>query len=45
MDVKGMMDLKHNMCILGYNGDVWFDFYPVVKEILKDKNLLKSETD
>lgn len=40
MDVKGMMDLKHNMCILGYNGDVWFDVHPVVKEILRDKNRL-----
>ncbi|MCK4766617.1 MAG: hypothetical protein KAW12_30775 [Candidatus Aminicenantes bacterium] len=36
MDVNGMMDLKHNMCILGYNGDVWFDVHPVVKIILKE---------
>ncbi len=39
-DVKGMMDLKHNMCILGYNEDEWFDVHPVVKEILRDKKLL-----
>jgi hypothetical protein len=40
MDVKGLMDLKHNMCILGYNEDNWFDVHPVVKEILKDKELI-----
>jgi hypothetical protein len=40
-DVKGMMDLKHNLCILGYNTDTWFDVHPVVKEILKEKGLLE----
>jgi len=39
-DVKGMMDLKHNLCILGYNTDTWFDVHPVVKELLKEKGLL-----
>ncbi len=41
IDVKGMMDLKHNMCILGYNGDGWYDVHPVVKEILKDKKMIQ----
>jgi DNA polymerase III delta prime subunit len=39
-DVKGMMDLKHNLCILGYNNDTWFDVHPVVKELLREKGLL-----
>ncbi|MDQ1351578.1 MAG: hypothetical protein QG657_1883 [Acidobacteriota bacterium] len=39
-DVKGLMDLKHNCCILGYNGDGWFDVHPVVKEILRDKEVI-----
>lgn len=43
MDVKGLIDLKHNMCILGYNGKGWFDVHPVVKEILKDKQLIDCE--
>ncbi|MCP4131502.1 MAG: hypothetical protein GY754_11035 [bacterium] len=37
LDVKGSMDLKHNLCILGFNGDGWFDVHPVVKEILLEK--------
>ena len=41
LDVKGMMDLKHNMCILGYNTDNWFDVHPVVKLILKDKRMVE----
>ena len=39
-DVKGMMDLKHNLCILGYNNDTWFDVHPVVKKLLREKGLL-----
>jgi hypothetical protein len=39
-DVKGLMDLKHNLCILGYNGKEWYDVHPVVKELLKDKKLI-----
>lgn len=42
-DVKGLMDLKHNMCILGYNGENWYDVHPVVKEILIDRGLMKRE--
>lgn len=38
-DVPGMMILKHNMCVLGYNGEQWFDVHPAVKEILADKKL------
>ncbi|MCP4216286.1 MAG: hypothetical protein GY765_16680 [bacterium] len=43
MDVKGLIDLKHNMCILGYNGDGWFDVHPVVKLILRDQGMIDSE--
>lgn len=39
-DVKGLMDLKHNLCILGYNGKEWYDVHPVVKELLKEKKLI-----
>ncbi|HLP48427.1 MAG TPA: hypothetical protein VK469_20980, partial [Candidatus Kapabacteria bacterium] len=40
-DRKGLMDLKHNLCILGYNGEQWFDVHPVVKELLKDKQKIQ----
>jgi hypothetical protein len=40
VDVNGLIDLKHNMCVLGYNGKAWFDVHPVVKEILKEKNMI-----
>lgn len=40
VDVEGMMDLKHNLCILGYNTDSWFDVHPLVKDLLKEKNLV-----
>lgn len=42
-DVKGLIDLKHNMCILGYNGEEWFDVHPVVKLILEEQNMIESE--
>jgi len=34
------MELKHNLCILGYNTDTWYDVHPAVKEILKEKGLI-----
>jgi hypothetical protein len=43
VDVKGLIDLKHNMCILGYNGEEWFDVHPVVKLILAERNMIESE--
>lgn len=42
-DVKGLIDLKHNMCILGYNGEEWFDVHPVVKLILEEQKMMESE--
>jgi len=39
-DENGMMDLKHNLCILGYNTENWFDVHPVVKIILSEKGLI-----
>ncbi len=44
-DEKGLIDLKHNMCILGYNGEGGYDVHPVVKEILIDKGKLTKLTD
>jgi len=41
MDEKGLMDLKHNMSILEYNEESWFDVHPAVKAILKEKKLIK----
>lgn len=40
-DRKGLMDLKHNLCILGYNGEQWYDVHPVVKELLRDKKKIQ----
>ena len=34
------LELKHSRCILSYNGEGWSDVHPIVKEILKDRNLL-----
>lgn len=31
------LDLRHNLCILGYNGEGWYDVHPVVREILKER--------
>lgn len=31
------LDLRQNLCILGYNGEGWCDVHPIVKDILKDK--------
>lgn len=40
MDEKGLMDLKHNMSILEYNEESWFDVHPAVKAILEEKRLI-----
>jgi hypothetical protein len=31
------LDLRHNLCILGYNGEGWYNVHPAVKEILKER--------
>ncbi|SIR44439.1 P-loop NTPase fold protein [Chryseobacterium sp. RU33C] len=33
------LDLRHNLSILGYNGEGWYDVHPVVKEILKEREI------
>jgi len=37
---RGMLDLRYNMCVLGYNSENWYDVHPVVKEILKEKKMI-----
>ncbi len=37
---RGMLDLRHNMCVLGYNSENWFDVHPLVKEILLEKKMI-----
>jgi len=39
-NTQEVMDLRQNLCILGYNGDGWCDVHPIVKEVLKDRGLL-----
>ncbi len=34
------MQLRQNLCILGYNGEGWCDVHPIVKEILKEREIL-----
>ena len=35
-----MLDLRHNLSVLNYNGDRWNDVHPVVKDILKERDLI-----
>lgn len=35
-----LLDLRHNLTILNYNGDDWSDVHPVVKDILKERGYL-----
>ncbi len=39
---KELLDLRHNLTVLGYNGDGWSDVHPVVKDILKDRGLING---
>ncbi|MEM6804125.1 MAG: hypothetical protein AAF696_22160 [Bacteroidota bacterium] len=32
-----ILHLRQNLCILGYNGEGWYDVHPIVKDILKDR--------
>ncbi|MFM9949982.1 MAG: P-loop NTPase fold protein [Saprospiraceae bacterium] len=34
------LDLRQNLCLLGYNDEGWCDVHPVVKEILKERKLI-----
>lgn len=31
------LDLRHNLCILGYNGEGWYDVHPAVKDLLLER--------
>lgn len=35
-----LLDLRQNLCVLGYNSENWCDVHPLVKDILKDRGLL-----
>jgi hypothetical protein len=39
-NTEAAMDLRQNLCILGYNGEGWCDVHPIMKEVLKDRGLL-----
>ena len=39
-----LLDLRQNLCLLGYNGEGWCDVHPVVKDILINKGLVKDDT-
>lgn len=39
-NTEAAMDLRQNLCILGYNGAGWCDVHPVMKEVLRDRGLL-----
>ena len=36
------MDLRYNQCLLSYNGEGWCDVHPVVRQILKDRELIQA---
>jgi hypothetical protein len=38
-NTEEILDLRQNLCILGYNGDGWCDVHPLVKDILIERNL------
>jgi hypothetical protein len=42
-NTEEVLDLRQNLCILGYNGEGWCDVHPIVKIILKEKNLWNGE--
>ena len=32
-----VLDLRHNLCILGYNGENWVDLHPAVRVIIEER--------
>ena len=34
------LDLRQNLCILGYNDEGWCDLHPVVRSILQERNMI-----
>jgi len=37
------LELRQNLCLLGYNSEGWIDVHPIVKEILIQKELIGNE--
>ncbi len=40
MNDRGMLDLRYNMCVLGYNSQNWYDVHPAVRAILLEKKMI-----
>ncbi len=38
-----LLDLRNNLTVLGYNDENWCDVHPLVREILIEKQLIKSK--
>ncbi len=36
------LDLRQNLCILGYNDEGWCDLHPVVRSILEERNMISG---
>jgi hypothetical protein len=41
-NTEAALDLRQNLCILGYNDEGWCDLHPVVRSILEERNLIIS---
>ena len=39
-NTEALLDLRQNLCVLGYNSENWCDVHPLVRDILKDRGLL-----
>ncbi|MEW6668484.1 MAG: hypothetical protein AB1512_25005 [Thermodesulfobacteriota bacterium] len=35
-----MLDLRHNLTVLQYNGDQWSEVHPIVKDLLRERGLI-----
>lgn len=42
LNTEADLDLRHNLCILGYDGDGWYDVHPIVVEILRERGLIDA---
>ncbi len=39
-NTAALLDLRHNLCILGYDDEGWCDVHPVVRTILQERELI-----
>jgi hypothetical protein len=37
--------LRHNLCILNYNTEGWYDVHPIVRKILEDRGLIQTQNE